>query len=158
MFTEIRSGHYHDTGHLGQYLNTVAWAQALLILRKEHHYVHDDTALHGDEQKEEPEEEVFSVRNSDTALLRFAMKKLSRHHREALQLRNVDGLSYRDIGLCMGISEVTARTTYFKAKKHLKQIIEKILSERGTALKRRRGGLLFTGIVLSGISIDVFCP
>ena len=28
---EIRSGHYNDTGHLRQYLNTVAYSKAMLI-------------------------------------------------------------------------------------------------------------------------------
>ena len=67
-YAEIRTGHYQEHGHLTQYLNSIAFHEAMLLLRTEHHYVHDDTALRTDEQQEEPEEEIFIECAPDTAL------------------------------------------------------------------------------------------
>ncbi|MBK5286450.1 MAG: sigma-70 family RNA polymerase sigma factor [Bacteroidia bacterium] len=134
---EIRNGHYHDTGHLGQYLNTVAYNEAIEILRRENHYVHNDTSLRTDEQAEQPNEEIFPEREQKTALLRFVMNKLSPRYRLVLELRDVDELSFREIGLRMEISEVSARTLYWKAKKRVKHNIENILAERRTAQNSR---------------------
>jgi RNA polymerase sigma-70 factor, ECF subfamily len=140
LYSEIRSGHYHDTGHLGQYLSTVAYNEAIEILRRENHYVHNDTALRDDEQKEEPAESRYigtEVHERNTALLRFAMRKLSPRYRMALELRDIDELSFHEIGLRMEIAEVSARTLYFKAKKNLKQVIENILRQRRVSQNSR---------------------
>lgn len=134
---EIRSGHYHDTGHLDQYLNTVAYNEAIEILRRENHYVHDDTAFRSDEQAEQPAEELFPQHEQNTALLRFAMGKLSPHYRLALELRDVDEMSFHEIGLRLEISEVSARTLYWKAKRRVKLSIENILAERRAAQNSR---------------------
>ncbi|HLG33871.1 MAG TPA: sigma factor-like helix-turn-helix DNA-binding protein [Bacteroidia bacterium] len=138
VFIEIRSGHYHDTGHLTQYINSVAWKQALIILRDEEHYVHDSTALSSDEQREEPEEELFRERSPDATLLRLAMKPLTPRQRLILTLRDVDGLSFHEAGLRMEIPEAAARVLYLKATRHVKHNAAAIILERRAALKERR--------------------
>jgi RNA polymerase sigma factor (sigma-70 family) len=135
---EIRNGTYHDTGHLKQHLNTIAWTQALIIIRKENPYTHNDTALRDDVQHTETEEEIFKEHDTDTVLVRFAMKQLTPNHRLALELRDVEELSFHDIGLQMNITENNACVTYFKAKKHLKRIIENIINERRAVMQKRK--------------------
>ena len=61
------------------------------------------------------------------------MKKLSLRDRFALELREFAQLSFHRIGEHMQISEVTARTTYFKAKLRLN--ISRKTSSARTALR-----------------------
>jgi len=131
---EIRNGTYRDSGKLDKWFNSVALHCAMEIMRREKHYVHDNTAFALYEPAAEPEEEIYPERSKGIALLREAMKKLSSNHRLALQLRDVDELSFAQIGALMGISEVSARTTHYKAKarvKHWMQILQhELLSKR----------------------------
>ena len=131
---EIRSGHYHDTGHLSQYLNTVAWVQALIILRKERPYVHDSTALRGDEQKEEPEEESLSLQVSEhdarTSLMREVMRHLSARYSMIINLRDIDALPFEAIAERMNTNAGNARVLYSRAKSHAKQAMKKLSQRR----------------------------
>lgn len=138
LSNEIRSEHYHDTGHFAQYINGIAWNQALRIRRSENHYVHDDTALSNDEQVQEPAEEFFREQSKETALLRMAMKKLSPRYRQVLEFRDFDEMSFKETGLRMDISEASACALHAKAKRRLKVIMENIINERQVAFGRRK--------------------
>jgi RNA polymerase sigma-70 factor (ECF subfamily) len=135
---EIKNGHYLHSGHLSQWLNSIAYHEAMKILRSENHYAHVETAFSNDEQEEKPEEELSGKSSADTALLRFALKKLSPHYRQALELRNIEELSFKDIGLQMNISEASACTLYGKARRRMKVIIENIKGSRQQDKNKRR--------------------
>jgi len=131
---EIKNGHYHHTGHLGQYLNGIAFKQALIIIRKEHHYVHDSTALRSDEQKEEPEGEPLSLQapehDARTSIMREALRNLSPRHRMIICLRDIDELPFEVIAERINISEVNARVLYSRAKSHARQAMKKLSQRR----------------------------
>lgn len=63
---------------------------------------------------------------ADVAIIREAMQRLSDEDREILELRYIEGLSYRDIAAIMGLTESHARVRVFRAKKSLQKILLKI--------------------------------
>lgn len=56
--------------------------------------------------------------------VRGAMRALSLRHREALYLREVDGVSYRELARHLGITEEGARAVLFRARKSLRKALK----------------------------------
>jgi RNA polymerase sigma-70 factor (ECF subfamily) len=58
--------------------------------------------------------------------IQLALRDLSDDHRAAILLREVDGLSYREIAQATGVGIGTVMSRLFYAKKHLRQALAKM--------------------------------
>jgi RNA polymerase sigma-70 factor (ECF subfamily) len=67
-------------------------------------------------------------RREARALLEQALAKLSPEFREALVLREVDGLSYREIGQVLGCSEGTVKSRIFRSRFQMRRILQAVRS------------------------------
>lgn len=64
-----------------------------------------------------------------SALLQWALTRLSMEYREALVLREQLGLAYAEIAELLGITETTAKVRVFRAKEKLRQILAPYVQE-----------------------------
>ncbi|WP_237559727.1 RNA polymerase sigma factor [Corynebacterium neomassiliense] len=62
-------------------------------------------------------------RVADTQVVRWAVGQLSDEFREAVVLREIGGLSYREIALQQGVNIQTVKTRIFRARKALKELL-----------------------------------
>lgn len=63
-------------------------------------------------------------RVSDTEAVRWAVGQLSDEFREALVLREIGGLSYKEIALQQGVNIQTVKSRIHRARKALKELLE----------------------------------
>ncbi len=60
-----------------------------------------------------------------------ALEHLSEHHRAAILLREVDGLSYKEIAEVMGCSEGTVMSRLFHARKRMQEMLRSFVEAGG---------------------------
>lgn len=65
-----------------------------------------------------------ALRNERADWVRRNMARLSRPDREILNLRHVEQLSMRQIGLVLGVSETAAKSRHYRALHRLEQLLE----------------------------------
>lgn len=73
--------------------------------------------------------EGINEKNEEKQILRKAIKDLSTPYLEVVKLRTYGDLSFKEIGDLLGKSETWARTTFYRAKMKLKEVL--IKDERG---------------------------
>lgn len=63
-------------------------------------------------------------RVSDTEAVRWAVAQLSDEFREAVVLREIGGLSYKEIAIQQGVNLQTVKTRIFRARKALRELLD----------------------------------
>jgi RNA polymerase sigma-70 factor (ECF subfamily) len=86
----------------------------------------DDQILSGDPYFANPEEVVF--RNANGALLRRALEAIPTHCREVLILRELEGLSYKEISTVVGVPEGTVMSRLSRARAQLRRALVDLMS------------------------------
>ncbi len=76
--------------------------------------------------------ECEAERNEMAQELRAGIEQLSEEHRRVLILREMDGLTYEEIGTLLGLEQGTVRSRLFRARTALR----KILLQRGNFFER----------------------
>jgi RNA polymerase sigma-70 factor, ECF subfamily len=92
----------------------------------------DDNLVSSDPSFTTPEE--LLVHNSSGVLLRRALERLPTHCREALVLRELEGMSYKEISILLGVPTGTVMSRLARARVRLRQAITDLMnatSERG---------------------------
>ena len=73
--------------------------------------------------------ETLLMRSTDSQLLRQALEELPVNFRELLVLRELEGLSYREIAEVAGIRPGTVMSSLFRARERLRQSLTSLLSK-----------------------------
>ena len=127
--TALRIGSFRSEARFTTWLHRVASNEAKQLLRAEQR--------HTDRAEREPPEELadhFVVRVSsmiaDQNMVRAAIAELPENHRQALLLREEQGLTYVEIGESLGIPEATAKTWVRRARLELAERLSVAIDQR----------------------------
>jgi len=101
------------------------WLQANRPLQNAAEF--DETLCPADSRALNPEESV--LQNDSDALVRTALEMLPSNFREVLILRELEGMSYREIGDITGMPAGTVMSSLSRARGRLRQILAGLLSE-----------------------------
>ena len=93
----------------------------------------DETLFSSDSRTPSPEEAV--LRNDRGALVRTALETLPANFREVLILRELEGLSYKEIAEITGMPAGTVMSSLSRARDRLRQVL--IMSEDAVSSPRR---------------------
>jgi RNA polymerase sigma-70 factor, ECF subfamily len=74
--------------------------------------------------------EEVAIRSASGALLRRALEALPTHCCEVLTLRELEGLSYKEISTVVGVPEGTVMSRLSRARAHLRQSLVDLMSVR----------------------------
>jgi RNA polymerase sigma-70 factor (ECF subfamily) len=77
------------------------------------------------------------LQNDSDALVRKALEKLPWNFREVLILRELEGMSYREIGDITGMPAGTVMSSLSRARGRLRQILASLMSEDTAPSSRR---------------------
>ena len=89
-----------------------------------------DEEIHGEDDGSMNPERLL-LRSADGQLLRQALEKLPMRFREVLILRELEGLSYREIAEVSNIRLGTVMSSLSRARERLRQSLTSLLSEDG---------------------------
>jgi RNA polymerase sigma-70 factor (ECF subfamily) len=95
----------------------------------------DENLFRPDSCAPNPEESV--LQNDSDALVRKALEKLPSNYREVLILRELEGMSYREIGDITGMPAGTVMSSLSRARGRLRQILTSLMSEDTVPSSRR---------------------
>jgi RNA polymerase sigma-70 factor (ECF subfamily) len=95
----------------------------------------DEKLFSPDSRDPNPEEAV--LQNDSDALVRKALEKLPPNFREVLVLRELEGMSYREIADITGMPAGTVMSSLSRARGRLRQVLTKLMN-RDTAPSSRR--------------------
>ena len=91
-----------------------------------------DEALHsGTEQTASPE--ALQLQRADSEMVKEALEKLPAEFREVLVLREMEGLSYKEIAEISGIAIGTVMSRLARARKRLHDMLSAAASQESTA-------------------------
>ena len=76
-----------------------------------------------EDKSENPEEKFFA--NERRRIFEQALDSLSYEHREMITLRDINGLSYREISEATSLPENTVKTRILRAREKLREILKK---------------------------------
>ena len=111
---------YNGDGSLVSWLAVIAIRRARDWKRKLVQWKRKQEALatqHADESPPVPDEYA-------RLRLRDAISRLKGHQRGAFLMREMEGMTFRDIGEALGCDEGTARVHYFRARQTMKSLLE----------------------------------
>jgi RNA polymerase sigma factor (sigma-70 family) len=74
-----------------------------------------------------PERDSRSRREADPVLLRRALARIDRRHRELLVLKDLRGLRYSEIAGILAISDDAVAHRLFRARQALREALEEII-------------------------------
>lgn len=95
----------------------------------------DENLAPPDQRAPNPEEAV--LQNASDALVRKALEKLPPNFREVLILRELEGMSYREIANITGMPTGTVMSSLSRARGHLRQVLATFMTG-GAARSSRR--------------------
>jgi RNA polymerase sigma-70 factor (ECF subfamily) len=95
----------------------------------------DEDLFRADSRAPNPEESV--LQNDSDALVRKALEKLPSNFREVLILRELEGMSYREIGDITGMPAGTVMSSLSRARGRLRQILASLMSKDPVPSSRR---------------------
>jgi RNA polymerase sigma-70 factor (ECF subfamily) len=84
-----------------------------------------------------PNPEEFALQNDSDALVRRALRKLPTNFREVLILRELEGMSYREIADITGMPAGTVMSSLSRARGRLRQILRILMSKDAVSSSRR---------------------
>ena len=76
--------------------------------------------------------ETVAIRNADVELVRKAIQELPLRYREILILREVEGMSYVEMGKLLNETLANIRSTLFRARQQLKKRLIEITSQQNS--------------------------
>lgn len=124
---------YAERSSLSTWLCGIARHQALDLLRKRAvrqrgraEAREEEDALAGAEDVTQPSPTEAIERSEDSQWCARALTMLPEPHRQALLLRYVDGLSYREISSALNISVGTTMSRLFNAKRKLRELAQEL--------------------------------
>jgi RNA polymerase sigma factor (sigma-70 family) len=77
------------------------------------------------------------LQNDSSTLVRKAMEKLPPNYREVMILRELEGMSYREIAAITGLPAGTVMSSLSRARGRLRQILASLVSEDTAPSSRR---------------------
>ena len=86
----------------------------------------DENLFPPDSHAPNPEEAV--LRNDSAALLRMALEKIPPVYREVLILRELEGMSYKEIAHITGMPAGTVMSSLSRARGHLRQVLRTLMN------------------------------
>src|SRR5580693_6067274 len=86
-----------------------------------------------------PNPEEAMLQNDSSTLVRKAMEKLPPNYREVMILRELEGMSYREIAAITGLPAGTVMSSLSRARGRLRQILASLVSEDTAPSSRRIG-------------------
>jgi RNA polymerase sigma-70 factor, ECF subfamily len=95
----------------------------------------DENVFSPDSRAPNPEEAV--LQNDSGALVRKALQKLPPHFREVLILRELEGMSYREIADITGMPAGTVMSSLSRARGHLRQVLAGLMNGDTVPSSRR---------------------
>jgi RNA polymerase sigma-70 factor (ECF subfamily) len=95
----------------------------------------DENFFPPDSRAPNPEEVV--LQNDSVALLRTALEKLPRNSREVLILRELEGMSYKEIADITGMPAGTVMSSLSRARGRLRQVLTTLVNEVPMPRSRR---------------------
>ncbi len=112
-------GNFKGNSSFKTWLFRISYNLSIDFVRKNKRNIEDlnETALNLVKSEDSPEK-VIEAR-SELAQVSLGLKRLSPEHREALLLREVDGLSYEEIAEVTGVSQGTVMSRLFYAREQL---------------------------------------
>jgi RNA polymerase sigma-70 factor (ECF subfamily) len=84
-----------------------------------------------------PNPEEAMLQNDSSTLVRKAMEKLPPNYREVMILRELEGMSYREIADITGLPAGTVMSSLSRARGRLRQILASLVSEDTAPSSRR---------------------
>jgi len=109
------------------------WMQANRPLQEAAEF--DENLFPADSDVPNPEESV--LQNDSDALVRKALEKLPSSFREVLILRELEGMSYKEIADITGMPAGTVMSSLSRARGRLRQILASLMSEDPVSSSRR---------------------
>ncbi len=128
-------GSFTGQSAFSTWLYKIAFNVCLDYLRKNKKHTSDTVSLH--QQNAEGEEFLLNIEDKGLTpyesaqmseaqrALALALEQLSEDQRRVVVLRDVEGLSYEEIGEVMGIAEGTVKSRINRARLALKKLLEK---------------------------------
>ena len=128
-------GSFTGQSAFSTWLYKIASNVCLDYLRKNKKHTSDTVSLH--QQNAEGEEFLLNIEDKGLTpyesaqmseaqrVLALALEQLSEDQRKVVVLRDVEGLSYEEIGEVMGIAEGTVKSRINRARLALKKLLEK---------------------------------
>ena len=128
-------GSFTGQSAFSTWLYKIASNVCLDYLRKNKKHTSDTVSLH--QQNAEGEEFLMNIEDKGLTpyesaqmseaqrVLALALEQLSEDQRKVVVLRDVEGLSYEEIGEVMGIAEGTVKSRINRARLALKKLLEK---------------------------------
>ncbi len=113
---------YRGRGIFGAWVRRILVNQCLSVLRQRHHYLSLDE-LDRETVSHERTPEERAVAQTEAEALRAAMARLPAHHRTALVLRVVEGLSYREIAALLSVPESTVETWIHRGRLRMRAML-----------------------------------
>jgi RNA polymerase sigma-70 factor (ECF subfamily) len=95
----------------------------------------DENLFPADSRAPNPEESV--LQSDSDALVRKALEKLPSNFREVLILRELEGMSYSEIGDITGMPAGTVMSSLSRARGRLRQILASLMNEDSVPSSRR---------------------
>ncbi len=116
-------GDYRSHGFFGAWLRRILVNHCISVLRQRHSYLPlDELDQELVARDRGPEEEALA--RSETDRIRRAMGRLPGHHRTALVLRVLEGLSYREISTLLGVPESTIETWIHRGRLRMRTLLQ----------------------------------
>ncbi len=129
---------YEPTGSFGAWLTRIAVNEALMIKRKNHRFIREDTwnvSVNGAQEGEQPAEmsdPEDRVANAELArLIERAVDGLPEDYRTVFVLRDIQQLSIKETAESMGVNEATIKSRLFRARNLMQQMLDKYISAAG---------------------------
>lgn len=112
-------GNFKGNSSFKTWLFRISYNLSIDFVRKNRRNQEDlnETALNLVKSDDSPEATIFA--RSELERVSTGLKQLSPEHREALLLREVDGLSYEEIAQVTGVSQGTVMSRLFYAREQL---------------------------------------
>ena len=104
--------------------------------RPQHPTLEFDEEFHGPDPRAPTPEEVLS-RNDDRSLVQRALRELPPSHREVLILRELEGMSYKEISEIMDMPEGTVMSRLSRARDGLRQSLANLGHESILPISRQ---------------------
>ena len=112
-------GNFKGNSSFKTWLFRISYNLSIDFVRKNKRNIEDlnETALNLVKSEDSPENTIEA--RSELMRVSLGLKRLSPEHREALLLREVDGLSYEEIAEVTGVSQGTVMSRLFYAREQL---------------------------------------
>jgi RNA polymerase sigma-70 factor (ECF subfamily) len=115
-----------DVENIEAYAMTICRNLALdLCERKERQNISFDERIHDRTDSTAPPDEQIA-KTEGRQLIKHTIDSLPEKQRTAMQLREIEGKTYKEISVIMGLTESDVKVNIFRARKSLKEYLAKI--------------------------------